>query len=96
MRICSLQLNRSTALPVAQRVLCCLPIRGRLLVSANARMPDQVVVCGGGIVGVATAYYLTLHGVKPTLVEKQSIACAASGVTLFPTISCQGQLMGLC
>ena len=44
-------------------------------------MPDRVVVCGGGIIGVATAYYLTLHGVRPTLVEKKGIACAASGVT---------------
>ena len=81
---CSLQLNRSTALPVAQRTLCRLP-RRKFAVSADASgMPDQVVVCGGGIIGVATAYYLTLHGVKPILVEKQGIACAASGVAFSP------------
>ena len=42
-------------------------------------MPDQVVICGGGIMGVATAYYLTLQGIRPTVVERGSIACAASG-----------------
>ena len=46
---------------------------------ATTSMPDQVVICGGGIIGVATAYYLTLQGVKPIVVEKSSIACAASG-----------------
>ena len=40
---------------------------------------DQVVVCGGGIIGVATAYYLTLQGAKTTLVERTGIACGASG-----------------
>jgi len=43
-------------------------------------MPDQVVICGGGIIGSATAYYLTLQGVKPILVEKSGIACASSGI----------------
>ncbi|DBB07060.1 TPA: hypothetical protein ACH3X1_011646 [Trebouxia sp. C0004] len=47
--------------------------------SAKTSMPDHVVICGGGIIGVATAYYLTLQGIKPLLVEKTGIACAASG-----------------
>ena len=46
-------------------------------------MPDQVVICGGGIIGVATAYYLTLQGVRPLLVETSGIACAASGTLPF-------------
>ncbi len=46
---------------------------------AKKSMPGQVVICGGGIIGVATAYYLTLQGIKPLLVEKSGIACAASG-----------------
>ncbi|DBA82587.1 hypothetical protein WJX79_008292 [Trebouxia sp. C0005] len=46
---------------------------------AKKSMPDHVVICGGGIIGVATAYYLTLQGIKPLLVEKSGIACAASG-----------------
>ena len=40
---------------------------------------DQVVVCGGGIIGVGAAYYLTLQGVKPLLIERTAIACGASG-----------------
>jgi len=39
----------------------------------------QVVVCGGGIVGCATAYFLALKGVKPVVVERNEVACAASG-----------------
>lgn len=39
----------------------------------------RVVVCGGGVIGVCTAYFLAKKGVAVTLVEKSSIACAASG-----------------
>ena len=39
----------------------------------------HVVVCGGGIVGSAIAYYLTLRGVAVTLIEAHSVACGASG-----------------
>ncbi|PIN07067.1 putative oxidoreductase [Handroanthus impetiginosus] len=41
--------------------------------------PKRVVVCGGGIIGVCTAYFLSKRGATVTLVEKSSIACAASG-----------------
>lgn len=41
--------------------------------------PKRVVVCGGGIIGVCTAYFLSKKGAAVTLVEKSSIACAASG-----------------
>mmetsp|Transcript_85082 Transcript_85082/g.188959 ORF Transcript_85082/g.188959 Transcript_85082/m.188959 type:complete len:373 (-) Transcript_85082:95-1213(-) len=41
--------------------------------------PQEVVVCGGGIVGCATAYFLSLKGVRTTLVERYGVACAASG-----------------
>lgn len=37
------------------------------------------MVCGGGVIGVCTAYFLAKKGVAVTLVEKSSIACAASG-----------------
>ena len=58
-------------------------------------MPDQVVICRGGIIGVATAYYLTLQGIKPILVEKKGIACAASGVAVSPYLYfvVKGQLL---
>ncbi|GLT49404.1 hypothetical protein SLA2020_229620 [Shorea laevis] len=39
----------------------------------------RVVVCGGGIIGVCTAYFLAKKGAAVTLVEKSSVACAASG-----------------
>ncbi|KAL1809961.1 hypothetical protein ACET3Z_026951 [Daucus carota] len=39
----------------------------------------KVVVCGGGVIGVCAAYYLSKKGAAVTLVEKSSIACAASG-----------------
>ncbi|XVE87060.1 hypothetical protein DITRI_Ditri18aG0085800 [Diplodiscus trichospermus] len=39
----------------------------------------RVVVCGGGVIGVCTAYFLSKKGAAVTLVEKSSVACAASG-----------------
>ncbi|XP_023517497.1 putative oxidoreductase TDA3 [Cucurbita pepo subsp. pepo] len=39
----------------------------------------KVVVCGGGVIGVCTAYFLAKKGAAVTLVEKSAIACAASG-----------------
>ena len=41
--------------------------------------PRHVVVCGAGIMGAATAYFLTQRGVSVTLVERTGVACAASG-----------------
>lgn len=41
--------------------------------------PKQVVVCGGGIIGVCTAYYLAKKGARVTLIERSSIACGATG-----------------
>ncbi|KVI08965.1 FAD dependent oxidoreductase [Cynara cardunculus var. scolymus] len=42
-------------------------------------VPKTVVVCGGGIIGVCTAYFLAKKGIAVTLIERSSIACAASG-----------------
>ncbi|KAL6530109.1 hypothetical protein OROMI_028754 [Orobanche minor] len=41
--------------------------------------PKKVIVCGGGVIGVCTAYFLSKRGAAVTIVEKSSIACAASG-----------------
>ncbi|MED6115250.1 hypothetical protein PIB30_088662 [Stylosanthes scabra] len=41
--------------------------------------PKRVVVCGGGVIGVCTAYFLAKKGAAVTLVEKSEVACAASG-----------------
>lgn len=39
----------------------------------------SIVIVGGGIIGVSTAYFLAKCGVKVTVIEQESIACAASG-----------------
>eukprot|EP01062_Namystynia_karyoxenos_P022414 TRINITY_DN18594_c0_g1_i2.p1 TRINITY_DN18594_c0_g1~~TRINITY_DN18594_c0_g1_i2.p1 ORF type:complete len:376 (+),score=97.26 TRINITY_DN18594_c0_g1_i2:72-1130(+) len=39
----------------------------------------QCVIAGGGIVGAATAYYLSLRGVAATIVEQCAVACHSSG-----------------
>ncbi|ESQ31213.1 hypothetical protein EUTSA_v10004317mg [Eutrema salsugineum] len=39
----------------------------------------RVVVCGGGVIGVCTAYFLSKKGIAVILVEKSAVACAASG-----------------
>lgn len=39
----------------------------------------RVIVCGGGIIGVSTAYYLTKRGCTPIIIERCEIAGEASG-----------------
>ena len=41
--------------------------------------PRHVVVCGAGIMGAATAYFLSRRGLSVTIVERTGVACAASG-----------------
>src|SRR5262245_23576252 len=41
--------------------------------------PRHVVVCGAGVMGAATAYFLARRGVEVTVVERSGVACAASG-----------------
>ena len=41
-------------------------------------MPEVVIV-GGGVAGIATAYYLGKAGVRSTVIEKDAIAAHASG-----------------
>ena len=38
-----------------------------------------MIVCGAGVVGACTAYFLAKRGVTVTLVERSGVACAASG-----------------
>ncbi|GJN24534.1 hypothetical protein PR202_gb12279 [Eleusine coracana subsp. coracana] len=47
-----------------------------------ATPPRRVVICGGGVVGSCTAYFLSTHAAAPTvptLIEKCAPACGASG-----------------
>src|SRR5581483_7704860 len=39
----------------------------------------RVVICGGGVIGTATAYFLSRRGVSPIVVEAVAVGCAASG-----------------
>lgn len=39
----------------------------------------RVVIIGGGIIGASVAYYLSERGLKATVVEREEVACAASG-----------------
>ena len=39
----------------------------------------RVAICGGGVIGVALAYYLSLRGAEPIVIERTGIANAASG-----------------
>src|SRR5262245_40763957 len=39
----------------------------------------RVVICGGGVIGASTAYYLSRRDVQVTVVERSAVACASSG-----------------
>ncbi|SVD05171.1 uncharacterized protein METZ01_LOCUS358025, partial [marine metagenome] len=42
-------------------------------------MSKHVVICGGGVIGCATAYFLAATGAKVTVIESDGIASGASG-----------------
>lgn len=54
-------------------------MEGAASASASALDGCQVVVCGGGIIGAASAFFLTQTGVRVTVVERAGVANAASG-----------------
>src|SRR5215468_3612741 len=39
----------------------------------------HVVICGGGVIGACTAYFLARRGIGVTVVERAEVAAAASG-----------------
>jgi glycine/D-amino acid oxidase-like deaminating enzyme len=39
----------------------------------------RVVICGGGVIGACTAFFLARRGVDVTVIERTEVACAASG-----------------
>ena len=39
----------------------------------------HVVICGGGVIGACTAYFLSRRGIDDTVVERTEVAAAASG-----------------
>ena len=41
--------------------------------------PKRIVICGGGAIGVAIAYFLSRRGAEPIVIERHTVAGAASG-----------------
>jgi glycine/D-amino acid oxidase-like deaminating enzyme len=39
----------------------------------------RVLICGGGVIGASIAYFLARRGVRPIVIERTGLACAASG-----------------
>ena len=39
----------------------------------------RVLICGGGVIGAAIAYFLSRRGVEVIVIERTGLACAASG-----------------
>jgi glycine/D-amino acid oxidase-like deaminating enzyme len=39
----------------------------------------RVVICGGGVIGACTAYFLSLRRAEVVVIERAGVACAASG-----------------
>jgi glycine/D-amino acid oxidase-like deaminating enzyme len=42
-------------------------------------MPQRIVICGGGAIGTAIAYFLARRGAQPIVVERNAVGGAASG-----------------
>ena len=41
--------------------------------------PGRIVICGGGVIGVAIAYFLSRREARPIVIERHEVAGAASG-----------------
>jgi glycine/D-amino acid oxidase-like deaminating enzyme len=41
--------------------------------------PKRTVICGGGAIGAAIAYFISLRGARPIVIERYEVAGAASG-----------------
>src|ERR1700716_2743788 len=56
--------------PTTRRAGGCVLIRGDTM---------RVVICGGGVIGACTAYFLSRRGIDVLVVERTEVAAAASG-----------------
>jgi glycine/D-amino acid oxidase-like deaminating enzyme len=39
----------------------------------------RIVICGGGVIGAAIAYFSSRRGARPIVIERHEVAGAASG-----------------
>jgi glycine/D-amino acid oxidase-like deaminating enzyme len=46
---------------------------------AGRRLLVRVLICGGGVIGAAIAYFLSRRGAEAIVIERTEVACAASG-----------------
>ena len=46
---------------------------------AGWRLLVRVLICGGGVIGAAIAYFLSRRGAEAIVIERTEVACAASG-----------------
>src|SRR5262245_33130026 len=42
-------------------------------------MSKRIVICGGGAIGAAIAYFASRRGARPIVIERHAVAGAASG-----------------
>jgi len=52
----------------------------------------RIVICGGGAIGAAIAYFVSLRGARPIVIERHEVGGAASGKSggLLALDWCQG------
>lgn len=60
----------------AKICMCCCVV---VLPDCRTYIVCSVVICGGGVIGTAIAYYLAKKGVKSTVIDRSGIAAASSG-----------------
>ena len=46
----------------------------------------RIVICGGGAIGAAIAYFTSRRGARSTVIERHAVAGAASGKSIFIAI----------
>src|SRR5215813_9639544 len=64
----------------SHRFPCREPDRGSSSNRAKHQtMSMRVLICGGGVIGVSIAYFLSRRMIEATVVERTGLACAASG-----------------
>ncbi len=64
--------------PAAVRPACCR--HGRHCASVETHgQTRRIIICGGGAIGAAIAYFLSLRGAVPVVVERHEVGGAASG-----------------